>query len=315
MKIVFTGTSDFAAPILKAITSKTNWEIVLVVAEPPRPSGKKKLLIPSPVALAAQELNLSLVTPESIKDVAAQIVGLVPDVMIIAAYGQILPAEIINIPKFKTINVHPSLLPKLRGASPIQTALAQGLTETGVSLMLIDEKVDHGPVIFQETIMIEGEDTYLTLESKLAELGAKIIIRDLPRYVSGELQPQPQDDSQATFTKLIKKENGRINWQKMSGEEVYNLWRAYIRWPGIFTFFKDRTGRSVRLKLIEIQKCSTLRVEHKAGEVFIDASKNLYIACREGAVKINKLQPESSKILTAQEFLNGYVYLIGRILR
>ncbi|MBI2052238.1 MAG: methionyl-tRNA formyltransferase [Candidatus Sungbacteria bacterium] len=314
MRIVFIGTSEFAAPILKSIKEKTDWEVVLVVSEPAKPAGKKKMFIPSPVALAAQELNLSLVTPESIKNAAAQITDLAADIMIIAAYGQILPAEIISIPKFKTVNVHPSLLPRLRGASPIQAALAKGLTETGVSLMLIDEKVDHGPVISQVAMAIKGEDTYLTLEPKLAELGAKIIIRDLPRYVSGELQPRPQDDSQATFTKLIKKETGQINWQKMSAEEVYNLWRAYLKWPGIYTFFKDRTGRSVRLKLIEIQKCAISDIAHKAGEVFIDASKNLYITCREGTVKITKLQPESSKILTIQEFLNGYVYLVGRTL-
>ncbi|MEK7609027.1 MAG: methionyl-tRNA formyltransferase, partial [Patescibacteria group bacterium] len=274
-----------------------------------------KLLALSPVAQAAQELNLNLAAPAAIQDIKSDLAALNPDVMIIAAYGQILPSEIISVPKFKTINVHPSLLPKLRGASPIQAALARGLSETGVSLMVIDEKVDHGPVISREVLAIGDTDTYLTLEPKLAELGAQMIIRDLPGYVSGRIKPQEQNHAEATFTHLIKKENGHVDWQKMSAVEVYNLWRAYIKWPGIYTFFKNKSGASVRLKLIAIEKCATSDVAQKsAGEVFVGESKNLFIACSPGAVKITKLQPEGSRILTAQEFLNGYGYLVGQTL-
>lgn len=313
MKVVFCGTSEFAAPILKKIKSQTDWDIALVVSEPAKPSGKKRLLIPSPVAQAAQELNLNLAAPASISDIKADLAALNPDVMIVVAYGQILPLEIISIPKFGTINVHPSLLPKLRGASPIQTALARGLAETGCSLMVIDEKVDHGPVISQEVLAISDEDTYLTLEPKLAELGAQMIIHDLPQYISGKIKPQEQNHAEATFTKLIKKENGRIDWQKMSAGDIYNLWRAYLKWPGIYTFFQNKSGQNIRLKLIEV-KPATSDVAGKSGEVFTDESKNLYIACRTGAVKIVKLQPEGSRVITTTEFLNGYSYIINQTL-
>lgn len=314
MRVVFAGTSQFAAPILKKIKSQTDWDIALVVSEPAKPSGKKRLLVPSPVAQAAQELNLNLAAPASINDIKADLALLNPDVIIIVAYGQILPSEIINIPKFKTVNVHPSLLPKLRGASPIQAALVRGLAETGCSLMVIDEKVDHGPVISQEVLAIGDEDTYLTLEPKLAELGAAMVVRDLPQYVSGRIKPQEQNHTEATFTKLIKKENGRVDWQKMSAGDVYNLWRAYLKWPGVYTFFKNKSGASVRLKLIELEKFTTCDVVNKAGEVFTDESKNLFVACRAGAVKIIKLQPEGSRVISTVEFLNGYPDIIGQIL-
>lgn len=314
MKIIFCGTSDFAVPILKNIASQTDWDIALVVSEPAKPVGRSQVLTDSPVARAAQELNLKLSTPATIQDIKSDLAALNSDVMIIVAYGQILPPEILNIPKFGTVNVHPSLLPKLRGPSPIQAALALGLTETGVSLMVIDEKVDHGPVISQETLAISDEDIYLTLEPKLAELGAAMIIRDLAKYVSGQIKPQTQNHAEATFTKLIKKEQGQINWQKMSARDVYNLWRAYLKWPGIYTFFKNKSGASIRLKFIELEQFTTSDVVNKAGEVFTDESKNLFIACRTGAVRIIRLQPEGSKILSAGEFLNGYGYIVSQTL-
>ena len=180
--------------------------------------------------------------------------------------------------------------------------------------MLIDEKIDHGAIISQDFLSVSQTDSYFSLEPKLAELGAKMITRDLPLYLNGELKPAEQNHSEATFTKMIKKEDGRVGWSK-SADEIYNQWRAFIKWPGIYTFFNNKSGQQIRLKLIEIEKCPTSDVGQKqAGEVFTDESKNLYITCRDGAIKITKLQPENSKILTAQEFLNGYSYVIGQIL-
>ncbi|MFY9493456.1 MAG: methionyl-tRNA formyltransferase [Minisyncoccia bacterium] len=318
MRIVFAGTGEFAVPILKTIASQTDWDIILIVSEPAKPAGRRQKLTDSAVAQAARELNLKTTTPAAIKDIKSDLAALNPDVMVVVAYSQILPLEVINIPKFGTVNVHPSLLPKLRGPSPIQATLVQGLTETGVSLMVIDEKVDHGPVISQKAFLVGADETYLTLEPKLAAIGAEMIIHDLPEYVSGQIKPHEQNHTEATFTKLIKKENGRVDWQKMSAEEVYNLWRAYLKWPGVYTFFKNKSGASIRLKLIQIEKCGTSDVQHirqkQPGEIFTDLSKNLLIACASGAVKITKLQPEGSKILTSAEFLNGYNCIVGQTL-
>ncbi|MDP3764565.1 MAG: methionyl-tRNA formyltransferase [bacterium] len=318
MKVAFAGTSEFAVPILKTITSQTNWDVALVISEPAKASGRKNQLIASPISKLAQELNLNLLTPVSIKDIKEDILKSNLDILVVVSYGQILPKDIICLPKYKTVNIHPSLLPRLRGASPIQTALAQGLTETGVSLMLIDGKVDHGPIISQEVFLIDQSENYLTLEFKLAQIGASMFVRDLPKYVSGELQPQPQDDSQATFTKMLKKEDGLVDWSK-SADDIYNQWRAYLNWPGVYTFFKDKSGRTIRLKLIEVELQSadqsiyaTSDVAYRVGKVFTDESKNLYIACRKDAIKLIRVQVENSKVLTASEFLNGHGYVVSQ---
>ena len=311
MKLIFLGTSEFAVPILKTIKEKTNWEIALVVSESAKPQGHRQKVIDTPVARYSKEFNLNLITPSDLASVNWK--QYQADVAVVVSYGRILPKEIVYLPTWGTINIHPSLLPKLRGASPIQTALTQGLDETGVTLMVIDEKMDHGPILSQEMLVIEPGDTYLTLESKLSELGAKMLVQDLPRYIAGKLKPVEQNHAEATYTKLIKKENGLIDWSKPA-DDIYNQWRAYIKWPGVYTFFKNKSGTNTRFKLIEIEKCAKLGFAQKpTGEIFIE-QKELFIACNVGAIKIIKLQPESSKTLTAQEFLNGYGYFVGQVL-
>ena len=333
MKIVFFGTSEFAVPILKAIKEKTDWEIGLVVSESAKPAGRSNKITDSLVAKCSKENDLNLVTPISVKDIAGDIKTAEPDIAIVVAYGQIIPRSIFDIPKFKTVNIHPSLLPKLRGPSPIQTALLEGLKETGVSLMLIDEKMDRGPVLSQEKVKIADEDNYRELENKLSDLGSKILIRDLPKYIAGIINPMPQNEADATYTHLIKKEDGRADWNKSAGE-IYNQWRAFSKWPGLFTFSKDRLGRQMRLKLIEIYSChSALDAEsrfsdldagsksgmtvargngNKPGTIITDGQKNLFISCGSGAINVKKLQPENSKTQTAAEFINGYGYVIGQ---
>ena len=179
--------------------------------------------------------------------------------------------------------------------------------------MLIDEKIDHGPIISQDFLLVSETDNYFLLEPKLAELGAKMIARDLPLYVGGKLKPTEQNHNEATFTRMIKKEDGRVDWSE-SADNIYNRWRAFIKWPGIYTFFNNKSGQQIRLKLIELEKCATPSVAHRAGEVFV-LDRNLCIACGEGAVKLIKVQPENSKILAAPEFLNGYSYIAGQILK
>ncbi len=313
MKIVFFGTSEFAVPILKAIKEKTDWEIGLVVSEPAKPAGRSNKITDSPVASAAKDLGIEIYAPKSISDPEAleNLSKIGADVFVVVAYGQIIPRKIFDLPRFKTINIHPSLLPKLRGPSPIQTALLEGLKETGVSLMLIDEKMDRGPVLSQEPVKISDGDDYQTLENKLSDLGSKMLILDLPKYIAGIINPMPQNEADATYTHLIKKEDGHADWNK-SAVEIYNQWRAFSKWPGLFTFFKNRNGKDIRLKLIEIEKATDSN--KPAGEVFC-ADNDLFVACADGAIKIKKLQPENSKTQIAAEFINGYGYAIGQILK
>ena len=272
MKLVFLGTGAFAAPILEAIKTKTDWQVLGVLG---KKDSQKKALKKS------------------------------PDIIITADYGRIIPAEVFNAPPLKTVNVHPSLLPEYRGPSPIQRALLEGRTETGVTLMLIDEELDHGPIISQEEVTVAPNDIYTTLETKLAKIGAEMIIRDIPQYVSGKLEPVTQDHSKATFTKLIKKEDGNIDWNSPA-QHIYNRWRAFIRWPGIFSFWKGR-----RFNLIEI------RTEERefGGKIGILNAQNgrLFVKCGEGlpagqagAVEVLRIQPEGKRPMSAGEFINGY---------
>ncbi len=308
MKIVFFGTTEFVIPILEALAKK--YEVVLVVCESAKPQGRQNKIIDLPVAAYAKANNLNLLTPDVLnKEVIGSILSYQADIFIVAAYGKILPVALIDSPKFKSLNIHPSLLPKFRGPTPTQTAILEGLTETGVSLMVLNEGMDQGPILVQEKEPILESDNYLTLEAKLFKLGGEMLINNLEAYVNGKLKPKPQDDSEATYTKLLKRADGQIDWSKMSANQVYNIWRAYINWPGIFTFFKNKNGQDVRLKLIKIEKYPTSDVGYQSGEIFIDEAKNLYIACREGVIKIIQLQPENSKILTVGEFLNGYSYV------
>ena len=178
--------------------------------------------------------------------------------------------------------------------------------------MLIDEKMDHGPVLSQEKVKIADEDNYRELENKLSDLGSKMLIRDLPRYINGDIKSVPQNESGATYTHFIKKEDGRADWNKPA-QEIYNQWRAFSKWPGLFTFFKNRNGQSVRLKLIEISPHLGAKLPSgKDGSIMADDKKNLFVICGSGAINIKKLQPENSKIQTADEFLNGYGYVIGQ---
>jgi methionyl-tRNA formyltransferase len=310
MKLIFFGTSEFAVPILKAIKEKTDWEIGLVVCEPAKPAGRSNKITDSPIAIEAKKFGIEIYSPESISNSESveTLSKIGADVFVVVAYGQIIPRAVFDIPKFKTVNIHPSLLPRLRGPSPIQTALLNSMNKTGVSLMLIDEKMDSGPVISQETLAIEDADNYQTLENKLSDLAAEILIRDLPKYINGEIKPAPQDENNITITHLIKKEDGHANWGK-SADEIYNHWRAFSKWPVLFSFFKGKSGQSVRLKLVEIEKSENSK--KSAGEVFT-AGKKLFIACGDGAIEVKKLQPENSKTQNAAEFINGYGYVIGQ---
>lgn len=312
MNIVFFGTSEFASSILKNIKEKTDWEICMVVSEPAKEAGRKNKITDSPVSTYSKEKGLNLTTPIRSKEIEEYIKKINPDVALVAAYGQIIPRSIFKIPKFKTVNIHPSLLPKLRGPSPIQTTLLNGLKETGVTLMLIDEKMDSGPILSQEILSISNEDNYYSLEEKTSDIGSDILIRDLPKYIDGKINPVQQDESSATYTHLLKKEDGHVNWNK-TPQEIYNQWRAFLKWPGLFTFFKNKNGQNIRLKLIELEpNFDTKFTTKESGSVFSNDKKNLFIACGLGSIKINKLQPENSKEQTSVEFLNGYGYIVGQ---
>lgn len=286
MKLIFFGTGTFAVPIFEVIATKTDWQILAVLSAEVSPVGQK-----------AKELGLKIFVSQQ------EILEQLPDIIVSADYGKIIPAKIFNAPPFKTVNIHPSLLPQYRGPSPIQWALLEGRDETGVTLILIDEELDHGPILGQERLPVAPDDTYLTLEPKLAIVGSEILTRDLARYVAGELKPKEQDHRQASYTKKITKEDGHIDWGQ-SAAAIYNRWRAFVRWPGIYTF-----GAGKRLNLTKIRpQIKNLNVE--PGTV-VTVNKQLLIQCEEGAIEILEIQPEGKRPMNAREFINGYRWIIG----
>lgn len=248
MKIVFFGTSEVGLPILHALRGQHT--IVHVVTSPDKPVGRKQVLTPTPIAELAAELSIPISKPSSVKNNPEFwdfLRSLQADIFVVVSYGKILPVELLNIPPLKTINVHFSLLPKYRGAAPIQFALLNGETITGTTIFILDELVDHGPVLSTAVCEIEPTDTFATLSQKLAKISADLILETLPQYSSGEIIPLEQDHDQATFTKLISKSDGKINWS-LTAQQIYNQWRAFTPWPGIWTTLAGET-----LKILECE--------------------------------------------------------------
>ena len=311
MRILFMGTSEFAVPALRELISH-NFELVGVVTQPDRPSGRGKRLSPPPVKIIATEHNLPIYQPERVRkpNFVRTLKHLAPDVMVIAAFGQLLPQTVLDIPLCGTINLHPSLLPKYRGAAPIQWALINGETETGVTLMLLDAGEDTGDIICSERIRIEDTDTALTLSEQLANLGAKQLVQvlsDMPR--NAPPPAIPQNDAEATHAPRLTKETGHIDWNRPANT-IHNLVRGTAIWPGAYTFFRE----DLRLKIISCQLHPQALVA-PPGTLEI-AEKQLLVSTAEGTLQLLQIQPATKKAMEAHDFINGYQLQTGeRFLR
>ncbi|MCX7988735.1 MAG: methionyl-tRNA formyltransferase [Thermodesulfovibrio sp.] len=293
--IVFFGTPDFALPTLKLLISKGE-NISLVVTQPDKPKGRGKTVQPPEVKKIALQYGLPLVQPEKIKDEGfiEQLRKVEPEFAIVVAYGKILPKEILQIPKYGCINLHASLLPKYRGAAPIQWALIKGESVTGVTTMLIDEGLDTGPVLLQKLIPIDEEDNALTLSEKLSTIGAELVYETIQGLRNGVIIPQPQK-GEPTYAPQLKKQDGRINWNS-SAKEIFNLIRGTYPWPCAQCLFKEE-----RIKIIKAQ----LAEGDSIPGLILRAKQDLIIGTGNGAIKILLIQPEGKKIMTAKEFICG----------
>ena len=313
IRTILIGTPEFAERIFRKFYDALNdqFEIISIITAPDKPVGRKQVLTPSPVKLWAQENNLSVLQPDKIRkpEWIEKIKELSPDLIILTAYGQIIPQEILAIPEHGALNIHPSLLPKYRGASPIQSVILNGEMETGVSLMIMDAEMDHGPILGNSKFEIRNSKiTYKELADELADSGANLLITTLPNYVNGKIKPQEQDHSQATFCKLIKKQDGKIDWNKPA-EEIERMIRAFAGWPESYTNFDDKV-----LKILEAD-FEDKKTEKKPGEVFLDENKNLSIQTGNGILILKTLQLEGKKPMSAKDFLNGHKEIIGTILQ
>ncbi len=298
-KVVFMGTPEFAVPSLKKVV-ESGFEVPLVVTQPDKPAGRGKRLKPPPVKVVAEELGIPVIQPERIKDngdLRLILEEVAPDVIVVVAYGKILPKWMLELPSKGCINLHASLLPAYRGASPIQSVLLDGRDITGVTVMKINERLDAGDILAQKEVKILPEDNAQTLHDKLSIVGAELLAETLPGYLKGEISPIPQDDSRATYCKPITKEMGRIDWS-LPAEKIVNMVRAFTPWPSAYTFFKNRRVKLTKARAVE-------GVRGKPGEV-INVAGKLVVAAGYGGVLIEKLKPEGKKEISGEEFVRGY---------
>ena len=285
LKIIFIGTSEFAVPALKALI-KDKYNISTIITSPDKPIGRKQEIVHSPIKQTALEYNLPILQPGKILSIKQEILDLKPDLIIVSSYGQIIPKEILDIPSLKCLNIHPSLLPKYRGPSPIQTTILNGDGITGITIMLMDEKMDHGSIVSQIKIDIKPDENYQTLEKRLSQESSEFLIKTLPQYLNNELEPKEQDESEATYTEILKREDGQIDIKK-SAQEIEKKIKAFYPWPGTWMYLNEK-----RIKILKAKS-----VKNKT-EATIETGKDFLL--------LEIVQPEGKKQMTGEEFFRGH---------
>lgn len=310
LPLIFLGTPDFAVPSLEQLlTAGAN--IRLVVTQPDRPKGRGKKLSPTPVKILAEKSHLPIYQPERIKTPGAieeiRLHGV--RCAILVAYGQLLSKAVLELFPFGTLNVHASLLPRYRGAAPVQRAILAGESKTGVTIMLLDEGMDTGPVLAQRELPISVDDNSGTLHEKLARAGAQLLVETLEKWQAGLIQPHRQDDSAATCAPPIKKEELRLNWQLPAGQLV-NVVRAFDPWPGAYAFYQEKRLKCYQARLLEWKS------EGRPGEILGVVDAQLAVLGGDGAVLgIGELQLEGQRRLPAKEFVRGHAMNSGSFLQ
>jgi len=308
LRIIFMGTPELAAISLAGLLREPVFQIVAVVTQPDRPKGRELRLQPSPVKLLAVEHNIPVLQPEKARDpnFISQLATMQPELIAVAAYGQILPKQILELPRLGCVNVHTSLLPKYRGAAPIQAALLNGDAETGVTIMKMDVGLDTGDILTQRTTPIAATDNAATLHDRLATLGAELLVSTLRDYAAGTIQPRPQPHEFATQVPKIRKEEGRIDWTQPA-TAIWNRVRAFTPWPGAFTFLR-LGGKETLLKLWQAEVTST---SGATGEILAADKSGIIVGCGSGSLRITSLQREGGRRLSAGEFLAGHSLPLG----
>lgn len=302
MRILFIGSGSVACPSLRELAARPDDTVAAVVTQPDRPSGRRRELTACPAKQLAETLRLPVRTPERVGDPSEidALKALAPDLIVVADYGQFLRPALLALPAKGAINIHPSLLPKYRGAAPVQWAVANGETETGVTILHVTEKMDAGDIILQEKVPIRDEYTAATLTPLLAELGATLLIRTIELIRRGEAPRRPQDEALATFAPKLAKEDGRMDWSQPA-ESLRNRLRGFTPWPGCFTECPKGSGRLLRML--------SVRVESAAGEpgLVLDAGpEGPLIACGQRSLRWLEVQPEGRKPMPGADFVRGY---------
>lgn len=310
MKIIFMGTPEFAVPTLR-ILIENNYEILAVITQSDRPKGRGKTVVSPPVKVLAEQYGIPVVQPKKIRkeEVLQQIRNLSPDVIVVVAYGQILPKVLLAIPPLGCINVHGSLLPKYRGAAPIHRAIIQGEEKTGITTMFMDEGMDTGDMLLKQEIPIEHNDTAESLHDKLSLIGAELLLETLRQLEAGTLKRIPQNDEAATYAPMLKKEDGLINWQE-TAVTIERKVRGLYPWPGAYTYFQ---GKMLKLLKVAVEERATETCDSSlAGTILeLDKTVGVLIATGKGCLRILEIQPENKKPMSCSDFCRGYRLSVG----
>lgn len=306
VKVVFMGTPDFSVPVLRRLI-EDGYNIVGVVTQPDRPVGRKKVMTPTPVKVEAEKHGIPVLQPLKIreKDEYEKVLNLQPDLIVTAAFGQIIPNEILEVPKYGCINVHASLLPELRGGAPIHYSIIQGKEKTGITIMYMVEKLDAGDILTQVEVEIEERETTGSLFDKLSEAGSQLLSETVPLLLQGKIEPVKQNEDEATFAYNIKREQEKIDWMK-TGEEVYNHIRGLNPWPVAYTTLVGQVVKvwwGEKVLVQEQAEAGTIVAVEEDG--FVVATGNMT------AIKITELQPSGKKRMSGTEFLRGAKLEIG----
>ncbi|NOZ04761.1 MAG: methionyl-tRNA formyltransferase [Chloroflexi bacterium] len=295
------GTPAFAVPTLEALAATDVYDIAWVITQPDKPAGRGRQPTAPPVKEAARRLGLPVWQPETMRDeqVVHRLREASPDVIVVAAFGEILRPNILAIPPHGIVNVHASLLPKHRGASPVAGALLAGDTTTGITIMLMDQGMDTGPILGQATLPIAAQDNRGTLTEALARLGPKLLTEVLPRWLRGEITPQPQDDALATYTSLIKKHDGLVDWEKPA-KQIWRRFCAYTPWPGLFTFWNGQ-----RINIVHCHPLAESGQTPPPGTGMIIADQPAVATGRDVLV-LDKIQLAGKRPVSGPDFLRGH---------
>lgn len=310
-KIVFFGNPEFGAIILENII-KGGQKPKLVVTYPDKPVGRKQILTPTPVKIIAKKYKIPVEQPNDLKEIKGKLKKLKPDLIIIAAYGRILPKEILDIPKGGCLNIHPSLLPKYRGPSPVQFTILEGEEKTGVTIILTTEEMDKGPILASLEFKIRNPKiTHLELEKELADFGAKLLLKTVPMWLEDKISPEEQDEAKKTYTKIIKKSEGRINW-KEPAEKIERKIRAFNPWPSAYC---KVDGKTLKIWKAFVTKQTPISPKGKIGKTYLATNDKIAVQCGKNFLTIEELQFEGKRRMKTEDFLKGNIDFIGTTLK
>ncbi len=309
-RIVFMGTPEFSIPTLSGLV-QSEYEIAAVYTQPDRPAGRSRGMACPPVKAFAQNVSLPVFQPQSLRNKyeVQQLANHAPDLLVVVAFGLILPSDVLKIPKFGCLNIHPSLLPRYRGPSPVTSAILAGDEETGVTIMLMNEGIDSGPILAQQSVTIDPQDTAGSLQDRLSTVGADLLLRTLPEWIEQKLVPVRQNNERASYTQTIRKQDGRLDWQ-LSAVELDRRVRAYYPWPGCHTYWRGKILKVLKAVPLPASK----PVEPGLVVELSDDVASVGVGTSNGILGLLTIQFEGKRALAAQDFLRGQAQFIGQML-